>query len=264
MGSITSTRVRYSSAVVGMVASWIIGAAIIVIKAPWSEALGYADAPARIMVIYLASIFVWLIPALIATYLSTRNPKWLAPPGKYVAGAKYKVFSPRTLTAIAILIALYAVSGLPTGVNIDVPAIVASFASVFYGPLVVFVTFIVGAPFRWLIGGMPWALPALVPFFGMLDASIWALGSYIYWYFLRDGKFTGRKRTIAKVLCVVAMIAIHYFGWGIYSQILRNPWPASLLGIIRVITTWYPTCVAFVIIGAVIGEEAYKARALER
>ncbi|MGQ4833663.1 MAG: hypothetical protein ACP6IS_07195 [Candidatus Asgardarchaeia archaeon] len=243
--------------------SFIIGVIAILIGQPWTEALGASYSPARIGLAYVAAILIYFIPAIILTMLFVQKPEWLAPPGRYSPETKYEILSPYVLVATAIAAAIYAVGGLPTGVNIDLPALITAFTAVYFGPLVSLLAFFIGFLVRWLIGGATWLpSPILVPFVAILDSGVWAVNAYIYWAIMRSGRFkiTGANRYGYLVFLIIIMILVHLFGWLFVYAFTMNPWAAYIGYISFAFASWYPTTIVFIIIGAIIGETVYESR----
>ncbi|MCD6513427.1 MAG: hypothetical protein J7L07_00720 [Candidatus Odinarchaeota archaeon] len=246
------------------VASVVIGLIVLLIAQPWTEMLGPSYSPARIGLGYAVAILILFIPAIICVLRFIQVPEWLAPPGKYSPEAKYEPFSAYTLIATAIAAAIYAVGGLPTGVNIDLPALITAFVAVYFGPLVSLIAWFIGFFIRWAIGGAPWLPAPLVgPLVAIIDSGVWAVNSYIYWYVMRSGRFkiTGVNRYAYLVVLIIVMILIHLFGWLVIYAFTQNPWAAYVAYAAFALSTWYPTTIVFIIIGAIIGETAYESRA---
>ena len=247
------------------VISVIIGLVILLVTQPWTDALGAAWSPTRVVVEYPVSIFVYLIPGVLLALLFAKNQKWIAPPGKYSPDVKYEPFSTYMLIATAIAAAIYAVGGLPTGINIDVPALICSFTAVYFGPLVSFVAFFIGFYIRWAIGGATWlSNPALVPVISFIDSGVWAVNGYLYWLVIRSDRFIKSEnmamRYTMMIVMMVVMILIHLFGWLVVYALVMNPWEAYVAYVTFALSTWYPTTIVFIIIGVIIGQTLYDAR----
>lgn len=238
--------------------SVIIGLIIMVAAAPWTPTLGPSMSPARVALGYAVSIFLLLIPALLLLVLFIQRQDWLAPPGRYMPEVKYKPLSTYQLTATAIAAAVYAVGGFPTGVNIDLPALITAFTAVFFGCVPAFIAFFIGFFIRWAIGGAPWLpLPVLGPLVAIIDASVWCINAFLYWSIVRKVEKPGIGRSIG---AIILMILVHWCGWLIVYAFTMNPWPAFIGYFTFAMSTWYPTTIVFVIIGALIGETVYRAR----
>lgn len=239
--------------------SFALGVIIWLVMKPWTPDLGPSFSPARIALIYVVSVLMLFIPGIMCTYMFSQNQKWLAPPGKYVAGVKYKPFSPYMLTAAAIAAAIYAVGGLPTGVNIDLPALITSFSAVYFGSVVCLLAFSLGFFVRWAIGGAPWLrIPALIPVIAFIDSGIWAINAFIFWRLMRAEGI--KSSPIRFIISIVLMILIHLFGWLFVYAFTVNPLPAAVAYVTFAFSTWYPTAIVFIIIGALIGEPMYRSR----
>ena len=239
--------------------SALLGLIIMFAAAPWTPALGPSLSPGRIALGYAVSIFLLLIPALILLVLFIQRQDWLAPPGRYMPEVKYKPLSTYQLTATAIAAAVYAVGGFPTGVNIDLPALITAFTAVFFGAVPAFIAFFIGFFIRWAIGGAPWLpLPVLGPLVAIIDASVWCINAFLYWTIVR----TVAKPSIGRSIgAAILMILVHFSGWLLVYAFTMNPWPAFIGYFTFAMSTWYPTAIVFIIIGALIGETVYRARA---
>ncbi len=247
-----------------MVVSFVVATLIMIAMKPWTPDLGASWSPQRIALNYVCVIIGYTIPALISVYLFSQKPEWIAPPGRYIPEHKYKTFSTYTLTAAAIVAAVYAVSGLPTGVNIDLPALIAGFGAVYFGPVVMLIAFFFGFFVRWAIGGAPWLpVPVLAASVALLDASIWAINGYIFWSLIRGKlyeKASKTMRTILFIISIIIMIAVWNFGFIIWYAFIGNPLEAFLGYAAFAYSTWIPTGMAFIVLGALIGHSTYTAR----
>ena len=245
--------------------SVIIGLVVILVTQPWTDALGLAESPTRIAVEYPVSIFIYLIPGILLALLFSKNQEWIAPPGKYSPDVKYEPFSTYTLIATAIAAAIYAVGGLPTGINIDLPALITAFTAVYFGPMVAFLAFFIGFFIRWAIGGAVWLpSPALVPAVAIIDAGVWAINSYLYWFVTRSNKFVKTDNMAVRytlmIVMIIVMILVHLFGWLVVYALVMKPWEAYVAYVTVALSSWYPTTIVFVIIGVIIGQTLYDAR----
>ena len=251
-----------------MVTSFVTGLVIILATQPWTLSLGHSWSPQRIAIHYACVTIGYTIPALITCYLFAQKPEWLAPSGKYIAGYKYKALSTYALVAAAIVAAVYAVGGLLTGVNIDLPALIAGFSATYFGSIITFMALFFGFFIRWAIGGAPWLpMPILALSVALLDASTWALNSYIFWSIIRSPSYEKRSRTIRTallVLVIVIMIVIWNFGTIVWFALVGNPLNAFLGYIILAYSTWIPTGMAFIVLGTIIGHSMYIARVAPR
>jgi hypothetical protein len=248
-----------------MVGLFIVAVLIMAAMAPWGEGLGPSYSPGRIGLTYVVVIVGYLLPGLIAIYLFSKKPEWVAPPGRYVAGTTYKLYSTYALTGAAILGAVYAVSGLPTGVNIDLPALIAGFGATYFGPHVMLPAFFLGFFVRWAIGGAAWLpVPLLGPAVALLDSTIWVIGAYIFWSLTRTPRYekaTGGTRAAYFLLALISMIVVWNFGFIVWYAFVGNPLPAFIAYATFAYSTWIPTGVVFIILGTIIGHSTYTARA---
>jgi len=248
------------------IAFFIIGVLFLFMMQPWGPGLGPSWSPARQGIVTAAIVIAYAIPGFICIYQWSREPRWLAPPGKYAPGVVFKPFSTYALTGAAIVGAVYALSGLPTGVNIDLPALICAFGAVYFGPAVMFPAVFLGFFIRWAIGGAPWlAAPALAPAVAFLDSCIWVINGTIFWFLMRTDRYekaSAGGRTAMFIGYLPIQFAVWCFGFMVLWYFGVNPMPASLGIIVGALTTWVPTGVAFQILGAMIGQSTYTARAV--
>lgn len=241
------------------ISSFILGVITWIAFRPWTEDLGPSFSPARIALVYAICALTLLIPGIMCMLLFIRNEKWLAPPGRYVPGVRYAPFSTYTLTAAAIVAAIYAVGGFPTGVNIDLPALITAFSATYFGSVVCFLAFIIGFFVRWAIGGATWlAIAMLVPVVAFIDGGVWAINGFIYWYFTRKEGI--RYSFLRVVIAIILMVLVHIFGWLFVYAATLNPGPAAIAYVAFAFSTWYTTAIVFVIVGSLIGESIYRSR----
>jgi len=242
-------------------ASIVVGILVVTVVArPWTTALGPSWSPARIGYCYVYVILVYTIPAVVCTYLFTKNDEWIHPLGGTSAQKPLSVYA---LTGAAVVAAVYAVGGVLTAVNIDLPALIVSFAAAYFGPVVCFVSIFIGFFIRWAIGGAPWLpAPILGPAVALMDASTWAINAYIFWSIVRR-PWRGFLKAASRVLAIPCMIAVWNLGVLLYAFV-GNPWPAFVAYTVFSYSTWIPTGMVFIVVGAVAGEALYAARALRR
>ncbi len=238
-----------------IVASIALGIIAIVAARPWGPELGPSFSPARIALAYAATFLTLFLPGIIVASLFIKDPRFKMPLMR-TRKAEKSMFSTYTLTAAAVVAAVYAVGGILTGVNIDLPALITGFTATYFGPVVSLIAWLVGFFVRWAIGGAPWLRTALlVPTLAMIDSGTWALASYIYW---KVARIVGKYSILRIALGILAMILVHMYGWiCIYAGVL-NPAPAAVAYIAFAFSTWYPTAIAFIVLGAIVGEAAYK------
>ncbi|RLF09360.1 MAG: hypothetical protein DRJ62_06845, partial [Thermoprotei archaeon] len=94
----------------------------------------------------------------------------------------------------------------------------------------------------------------------LIDASVWAVNAYIYWKIMRGETKRGWPYF---VLSVILMILVHMFGWLICYAFVLNPFEAFVGYVTFAFSTWYPTTIVFVVLGALIGEPMYRSRFVE-
>ena len=235
--------------------SIVLGVLVVLAFQPWGPGLGPSFSPARIALAYVAAFLTLFLPGIIVAMLFVRDKRFKMPLIR-AREVKRTMFSTYILTAAAVVAAVYAVGGILTGVNIDLPALITGFTATYFGAAVSLIAWFVGFFVRWAIGGAPWLRTALlVPTLAMIDSGTWALASYAYWRIVR----VSAKYSVVRVaLGIIAMIAIHMYGWlCIYAGVL-NPAPAAIAYIAFAFSTWYPTAVMFIILGALIGEAMYR------
>jgi len=238
-----------------IVGSIVLGIIVVLAFQPWGPGLGPSFSPARIALAYVDAFLTLFLPGVIVAMLFVKDERFKMPlirAGK----AKKTVFSTYILTAAAVVAAVYAVGGILTGINIDIPALITGFTATYFGPAVSLIAWFVGFFVRWTIGGAPWLRTALlVPTLAMVDAGTWALASYIYW---RIARVSSKYSVVKIALGIIAMLAIHLYGWtSVYAWAL-NPAPAAIAYIAFAFSTWYPTSVVFIILGALVGEAMYR------
>jgi len=261
--SFLGAKGKEATMLMAMVGSYVVGIIVAIVAQPWSDWLGPSFSASRLALSYVVSALMYLIPGLIAMLLFAENQEWLAPPGKYTPDIEYKPFSPYILTAAAIVGAVYAVGGILTGINVDVPALITSFSATYFGPIVCFLGIFFGFFVRYAIGGAAWlATPLLIPEIAWIDAGVWSLASYIYWLLVRKlGKgVSGAMRLVYFIIGLIEMVVLHVIGWIFVYAFTLNPWEAFIGYITFAFSTWYPTTIVFVLIGAVIGESVYYSR----
>lgn len=247
----------------GAIGSFILGLVVMLVAQPWSAAaLGPSYSPSRILVTYVVTTLMLVIPGLICVYLFTRRNRWIAPHGKYVKGQDYSVYSTYTLTAIAIVAAVYAVGGLPTGVNIDLPSLICAFSAVFFGAHVMFPAVLIGWFVRWAIGGAAFIpVPILGGAIGLIDAGVWAINGFLLWWILRSERFreaSGRRKTGLFIVAILVMIGVWLVGWIFDYAFVGNPWGAFVGYATLAFSTWAATGVAFQVLGLFMGQNMYE------
>ena len=141
--------------------------------------------------------------------------------------------------------------------------LITSFSATYFGSIVCLLAFTLGFFVRWAIGGAPWLrVPALIPVIAFIDGGVWAINAYIYWSLMRKNGV--QPSPVRFVIAVVSMILVHLFGWLFVYACTLNPGPAAIAYITFAFSTWYPTAIAFIIIGALIGEPMYRSRLAAR
>lgn len=238
-----------------IVGSIVLGILAILTFQPWSPALGPSFSPARIALAYVAAFLTLFLPGVIVASLFVKDERFSMPLAKAGKAGK-TVSSTYVLTASAVVAAVYAVGGILTGVNIDLPALITGFTATYFGPTISLIAWFVGFFVRWAIGGAPWLRTALlVPTLAMIDSGTWALASYMYWRIVR---ISSKYSAVKVALGIAVMIIIHMYGWlCIYAGVL-NPAPAAIAYIAFAFSTWYPTAIVFIVLGALIGEAMYR------
>jgi hypothetical protein len=225
---------------------------------PPTDILGVAGSPGRVAYWYIYVLLIEVPLSVLFIYWFTRDESHRAPPGRYVPGKHYGVFSTYNLAAMGVIAALYAVLGLVTVSNVDVVAVVTAFAASFFGPLIPFVGIFVGAFIRFGIGGLSNIVtnPAALPAFAFSDASRWAINGYIIWRLVRVQKENAMG--IATWIAVIPLIILVHAGSIIFSFFALNPL-GSFIGSISFMGFWYPTSIVSIIVGLAVAEGAYRA-----
>lgn len=236
--------------------SALIGLLTLVLAQPWSPDLGPSYSPERISLAYVVTPLTIYLPATLCTYVYTRHAWFMRVPDRGRGMASYGVTSTRTLISASIIAAAYALGGLPTGLNIDLPALIASFSAVRFDPVVCLLSFTIGFYIRWAIGGAPWLpSPSMVPLIGFLDGGTWSLISFIYKVAIRP---MIKRRAYRIPTTVTTMIAVHSFAWLFIYSFTLHPGPAAIAYITLALMTWHLTAVIFIIIGVLVGDSAVE------
>jgi hypothetical protein len=183
----TLIRLRRVFLIWGIVAILVWVAAFLYFK-PWSPELGVPGAPKRVLLAQIMDFWVLKLPWVLwgFSYTAGKN-KWLAPRGRYQEGVDYPVFSPYVYTAIALMAALFAASGILYHQVFDLPAGPAAIGSIFFNPIIAFGTLWIGGTLRAILFGqgepVSWFLTT-----GLSDGAknVWL--SILYWNF-RESKW---------------------------------------------------------------------------
>lgn len=224
---------------------------------PASPILGVASSPARIAYFSDFAFLVTVPIALLGIYSISRYEQFRAPPGRYVPGRHYSIFSPYNLAAMGIIAALYAAGGVFTAVtNFDIVAAVTAFAAGMFAPVVAFVAIIVGGFIRFALTGIAFVNPAAVPAFIFLDASRWALSGYLIFRFVRLS--TSGLMSFAKWIAIVPTVLFIHGGYTIFEYYQLNPWSA-FLGNVGYMAFWWPTTAISAVVGLIVAEGAYRS-----
>ncbi len=265
MSHVRSTMQKKSlSPAIIAIASVIIGIALFIVLWPPSERWGPSNSPARQGLYYLYVFLIYVIPGAMAIKLFGQRPEWLAPPGRYVEGAKYSVFSPYALAASAIVAAVATVAGIPGPINIDTVAMVTAFAAAYFGPAVAFLGTSVAFILRYLLGLAPWvATPNIVVAYALMDGGIWAINSYLFWSVVRGRKLKGGVKTVMTLVMAFVGVGVHFFGWCILNYFTNNPYAAAVGSLMWAIgpTGFVISSIVAQIIGWLIGAFYYDSRA---
>lgn len=229
-----------------------LGLFTLVVMQPWTPDLGPSYSPERILLAYAVCLLIIYLPAILCTHVYIQHVRHPRVADRRSDAVGHKATSIRTLTSAAIVAAVYAFGGLPTGVNIDLPALIASFSAIYFDPVVCLLSFTMGFYVRWAIGGAPWLpSPAMVPLIGFLDGGTWSIISFIYKLVLRP-KIKSRAYRIP--LTIITMIATHSFAWLFIYSFTLHPGPAAVAYVTLALLTWHLTAIIFMIIGVIIGD----------
>jgi hypothetical protein len=224
---------------------------------PTSAILGVAYSPARIAY-YYQFVFLITVPlALLGVYDISRNERFRAPPGRYVPGRHYNLFSPYYLAAMGIIAALYAAGGLFGAVtNFDIVAAVTAFAAAMFPPIVPLVAITVGGLIRFAIGGIAFLPPPAVPAFVLMDAARWALSGYLIFKFVRSAG--SGLMSYAKWIAVIPIVLLIHAGYTVFEYLQVGPWE-TFIGNVAGMAFWWPTTAISVVVGLIVAEAAYRS-----
>lgn len=224
---------------------------------PTTAILGVANSPARIAFYYQFAFLITVPLALFGVYEISRIERFRAPPGRYVPGRHYSLFSPYYLAAMGILAALYAAGGLFGAVtNFDIVAAVTAFAAAMFPPIVPLVAIAVGGFIRFGISGISFMNPAAVPAFIFVDASRWALAGYLIFKFVRSSG--SGLMSYAKWVALIPVILLIHAGYTVFQYFQLNPWDA-FLGNVGYMVFWWPTSAISIVVGLIVAEAAYRS-----
>jgi len=224
---------------------------------PTTAILGIANSPARIA-FYYQYVFLITVPlALIGVYDISRSEQFRAPPGRYVPGRHYSLFSPYYLATMGIIAALYAAGGLFGAVtNFDIVAAVTAFAAAMFPPIVPLVAIIVGGFIRFAISGISFMNPAAVPAFIFMDAARWALAGYLIFKFVRMSG--SGLMSYAKWVAVIPVILLIHAGYTVFQYFQLGPWE-TFVGNVLYMPFWWPTSAISIVVGLIVAEAAFRS-----
>lgn len=256
-----SAKLVQTTLLIAVVISWMAYWGAYFSYQVWTPAWGFTASPARIAWEYGYG-GITLLFGLYWMYYFSRNPKWLSPPGRYVEGTTVKVWSPYTLTSIAIFAAVFAVAGLGDAIRIDLQALSVAAASAYFGSIVAFFGLWIGQIIArlWLV---PYVMGGGAGFLDLaawvtMDAAIWAYSGVIFFKFYHDKPQWSRL----KRLVVVMLIAepVHQLFW-FFRYWIVNPYEAAVAAVIADWTSYWNISWILVLIGYIVGSAAYEARA---
>ena len=150
---------------------------------PWGTEMGAPGSPQRTLLMQVTDWWVLKLPwfLLLVTKVMGKS-KWLAPRGRYQEGVEYKLFTPYNYTAIAIMAALFAVSGISSFQAFDLPSAPAAIAAIYFNPVIAWASVWIGGTLRALVFGsgepVSWFLTT-----GMSDGFQYIILSMLYWWF---------------------------------------------------------------------------------
>jgi hypothetical protein len=197
----------------GIVAA-VVWLAIALYFKPWGTDLGAPGAPKRMLLLQITDFWILKLPwfLFICSYVLGKM-RWMAPRGRYQEGVEYKFFTPYNYTAIAIMAALFAVSGISSFQVFDLPSAPAAIAAIYFNPIVAFCSIWIGGVLRALVFGQGDPV-AFLTSFGLSDGFQYLLLSVLYWWFResRWGKNLVERVGWAKSLVVKSAwwFAIYY------------------------------------------------------
>lgn len=224
---------------------------------PAGPTLGVAASAARDALYTEFSAGVVLPIAIYGTYVVSRSQRFRAPPGRYIFGQKYSLFSPYNLAAMGIIGALYAAGGVFTAVtNFDIVAAVTAFAAVMFAPIVPLVAIIVGGVLRFALTGISFTPTAAVPGFIIMDASRWVIASWLIFTFVRPRM--NKATSYIVWIVMMAIILVQYSIMTLAEYFILNPYSA-FVGNVVYMGTWFPTTVISAVVGLIVAEGAYRS-----
>lgn len=249
-------------ALIATIVAWVIFWVSFFTYKVWSPAWGPAGSPARVAWEYA---YCWgcTLPWAVYWMLEfARHPQWLGPPGRYTGEEKVPVWSPYTVTSIAIFGAIFCVAAVGEFIRVDLQALSIAAASAYFGSIAVFFGCIIGQAIArtwfvpWVGGGSVGLVDLLA--WAVMDASIWAYASVIFFRFYHGKPEWPRW----KRLLVVMLLAepVHQLFWFLRYWVVA-PYEAALGNVILDWTTYWNISWILVLIGYIIGAAAYEGRA---
>jgi uncharacterized membrane protein len=166
----------------GIVAA-VVWVALALYFKPWGTELGAPGSPKRMLLLQVTDFWILKLPwtLLLFTYVLGKM-RWMAPRGRYQEGVEYKFFTPYNYTAIAIMAALFAVSGISSFQVFDLPSAPAAIAAIYFNPIVAYCSVWIGGVLRALVFGQGDPVGFLLSF-GLSDGFQYLLLSVLYWWF---------------------------------------------------------------------------------
>ena len=231
----------------------------------WSEEWGPTASPTRIGWEY-GYTFCTLLWGILWMYKFSKIPKWNVPPGTMPAeGARVKIFSPYTLTGIALVGAVFAVAGLGEFIRVDLQALTIAASAAYFGSIISFFGLWIGQVIArlWFV---PWVMGGAAGFLDIaawvtMDASIWSYNGYLFFKFYHSKPQWSRIKRLA--LIMVLGEPIHIGFWEVRAFVV-NPLNAAIATVIVDTTTYWSISWILVLIGYIIGASAYEARSRTR
>jgi hypothetical protein len=166
----------------GIVAA-VVWVALALYFKPWGADLGAPGAPKRMLIVMVTDFWLLKLPwFLVICTIVLGKSRWMAPRGKYQEGQEYGFFTPYNYTAIAIMAALFAVSGIVSFQAFDLPSAPAAIAAIYFNPIVAFCSVWIGGVLRALIFGQGDPVSYLLAF-GLSDGFQYLILSALYWWF---------------------------------------------------------------------------------
>jgi hypothetical protein len=205
----------------GIVAA-VVWLAIALYFKPWGTDMGAPGSPQRMLLMQITDFWILKLPwFLFGCSFVLNKMRWMAPRGRYQEGVEYKFFTPYNYTAIAIMAALFAVSGISSYAVFDLPSAPAAIAAIYFNPIVAFCSIWIGGVLRALVFGQGDPVGFLLSF-GLSDGFQYFLLSILYWWFSQT---RWGKNLVAKIVWwfviyyIVPLTLLTMYFWSLPSSL---------------------------------------------